>query len=85
MSAEEVAAAEAARQAALLSHADLVASARKDTGPLSIGGGARTTFVHAGASVRLARMHCLHGLNMGAPPAVHRVGAAHSAADAATA
>lgn len=37
--AEEAAAAEAARQAAMLSHADLVASARRDTGPLSIDGG----------------------------------------------
>ena len=36
--AAEQAAAEAARQAAMLSHADLVASARKNEGPISIGG-----------------------------------------------
>ncbi len=36
--AAEQAAAEAARQAAMLRHAELVASARKDEGPISIGG-----------------------------------------------
>ena len=39
--AAEQAAAEAARQAALLSHADLVASTRKIDGPISIGGTCR--------------------------------------------
>lgn len=36
--AAEQAAAEAARQAAMLRHSELVASARKDDGPISIGG-----------------------------------------------